>query len=120
MNESRDNFDWGSRRCPVYSLAPLKAFGLQMETAGIVVAIIAIGKPMLGMGKATLIALVLAYAYEKASAGRMPNFVAFWASSASESPFARRYLPFLQPLLSRAWGSCGLPPAPGASKRYEP
>lgn len=120
MSDPDTNFDWGSRRCPVYSLAPLKAFGLQMETAGIVVAIVALGKPMLGMLYASLIALALAYVYEKASAGRMPNFVAFWASSASASPFAQRYLPFLQSLLNRAWGSCGLPAAPGVSKQYEP
>lgn len=120
MSDQSENFDWGSRRCPVYSLAPLKAFGLEMETAGIVAAIVAIGKPMLGMMYASLLALALAYLYEKASAGRMPNFVAFWVSSAGNSPFARRYLPFLRVILAQAWGSAGLPTAPAPYKRYEP
>lgn len=115
-----ETFSWDERRCPVYSLQPLRLFGLSMETAAIAIVLIGLFKPFVGMAWATLIAFVVGYVYEKASEGRMPNFVPFWVSDVVTSDVVRRWFPGLESLVTKPWRAAGLPPAPGHSRRYEP
>ena len=117
---SDEHFDWGSRRCPIYALQPMRFFGLQTETAAIVVGLVALGKPLLGMLDISLIAIAFAIFYEQLSSGRMPNYPAYWLSSAAGVPAVRRYLPALAKVTSFAWRSFGLPASPTLVPAYEP
>ncbi|MEQ9223835.1 MAG: hypothetical protein RJQ08_11490 [Salinisphaeraceae bacterium] len=112
--------DWSARRCPVNALQPVTFAGIQAETMVVCLVVIAVGKPFFGMIRVTLAALVLAFIYEKVSAGRMPNFIPYWLSSVSGHRNIRRFAPAVTRLLNMAWRESGLPPAPSVKKRYEP